>query len=94
MSSALGGITRRLHIYLPPNYDKVKTPLPVLYLLHGGGDNDASWTTGGRANLILDNLYAAGKLKDMIVVMPAGTHLKLDWLWELALNKIPSARIW
>ena len=72
VSSALGGISRRLHVYLPPNYAQSKTPLPVLYLLHGGGDNDASWTTVGRANLILDNLYAAGKLKDMIVVMPAG----------------------
>jgi enterochelin esterase family protein len=73
-SSALEGITRRLHVYLPPNYDEIsKTQkLPVLYLLHGGGDNDASWTTVGRANLILDNLYAQGKLKPMIVVMPAG----------------------
>ena len=73
-SSALGGITRRLHVYLPPNYDQIskKEKLPVLYLLHGGGDNDASWTTAGRANLILDNLYAEGKLKPMIVVMPAG----------------------
>lgn len=73
-SSALGGITRRLHVYLPPNYDQIgkKEKLPVLYLLHGGGDNDASWTTAGRANLILDNLYAQGKLTSMIVVMPAG----------------------
>ncbi|RDB05801.1 esterase [Runella aurantiaca] len=73
-SSALGGITRRLHVYLPPHYDEIskKEKLPVLYLLHGGGDNDASWTTAGRANLILDNLYAEGKLKPMIVVMPAG----------------------
>ncbi len=74
VSSALNGITRRLHVYLPPNYDKLnkKQKLPVLYLLHGGGDNDASWSTVGRANLILDNLYAEGKLKPMIVVMPAG----------------------
>ncbi len=73
-SVALGGISRRLHVYLPPNYDQVsKTQkLPVLYLFHGGGDNDASWTTAGRANLILDNLYAEGKLKPMIVVMTAG----------------------
>jgi enterochelin esterase family protein len=73
-SSALGGITRRLHVYLPPNYDQIskKEKLPVLYLLHGGGDNDASWTTAGRTNLILDNLYAQGKLTPMIVVMPAG----------------------
>jgi enterochelin esterase-like enzyme/acetyl esterase/lipase len=66
------GIQRRMHVYLPPNYDKIKEKLPVLYLLHGGGDNDASWTTAGRANMILDNLYNEGKIKPMIVVMPAG----------------------
>ncbi|WP_304236855.1 esterase [Jiulongibacter sediminis] len=73
-SETLDGVTRRLHVYLPPNYDEIsKTQkLPVLYLLHGGGDNDASWTTAGRANLILDNLYAEGKIEPMIVVMPAG----------------------
>ena len=70
-STALDGITRRLHVYLPPNYTG-KKKLPVLYLFHGGGDNDASWTTVGRANLILDNLYAEGQLSQMIVVMPAG----------------------
>lgn len=78
-STALDGVTRRLHVYLPPNYDEIskKQKLPVLYLLHGGGDNDASWTTAGRANLILDNLYAEGKIKPMIVVMPAGhTHIQ------------------
>jgi enterochelin esterase-like enzyme len=78
-SSALANVTRRLHVYLPPNYDELvkKQKLPVLYLLHGGGDNDASWTSAGRANLILDNLYAEGKLAPMIVVMPAGhTHIE------------------
>ena len=77
-STALDGVTRRLHVYLPPNYDVISKSqkLPVLYLLHGGGDNDASWTTAGRANLILDNLYAEGKIKPMLVVMPAGhTHI-------------------
>jgi enterochelin esterase family protein len=63
---------RRLHVYLPPNYDKIKEKLPVLYLLHGGGDNDASWTTIGRANNIMDNLYNEQKAKPMIIVMPAG----------------------
>ena len=63
---------RRLHVYLPPNFENIKGKLPVLYLLHGGGDNDISWTGAAKANLILDNLYAAGKLKNMIVVMPAG----------------------
>src|SRR5262249_51390960 len=45
---------------------------PVLYLLHGAGDSDDSWTSVGRANFILDNLIAAKKAKPMIVVMPAG----------------------
>jgi len=44
----------------------------VLYLLHGSGDTQAGWVTIGRANLILDNLIAAGKAKPMIIVMPYG----------------------
>ncbi|MBC7889717.1 MAG: esterase [Ferruginibacter sp.] len=63
---------RRMHVYLTPGAGKVKGKLPVLYLLHGGGDNDISWTGAAKANLILDNLYAEGKLKDMMVVMPSG----------------------
>ena len=65
-------LTRRMHVYLPPGYEAVKEKLPVLYLLHGGGGNDASWTTMGQANFILDNLLAEGKMKPMVVVMPAG----------------------
>jgi enterochelin esterase family protein len=64
--------TGRMHIYTPPGYEKMKAKLPVLYLQHGGGDNDASWTTVGKANFILDNLLAEGKIKRMIVVMPMG----------------------
>src|SRR4029453_11938161 len=45
---------------------------PVLYLLHGAGDNDDSWTSVGRANDILDNLIASKKAKAMIMVMTAG----------------------
>lgn len=73
-SKSLNGAQRRLHVYLPPSYDqrKKKDKLPVLYLLHGGGDNDASWITAGQANVILDNLYAEGKLEPMLVVMPSG----------------------
>ncbi len=71
-SSALGGINRRMHVYLPPNYGKTNEKYPVFYLLHGGGDNDGAWTSVGKANNILDNLYAENKLKSMIVVMPAG----------------------
>lgn len=70
--SASLNMERRAHVYLPPNFESIHEKLPVLYLLHGGGDNDISWTSAGKINLILDNLYAAGKLKNMIVVMPSG----------------------
>ncbi len=62
----------RVHVYTPPGYETMKDKLPVLYLQHGGGDNDASWVTAGKANFILDNLYAEGKLAPMVVVMPYG----------------------
>lgn len=70
-SSALGRM-RRMHVYTPPGYDAGQEKYPVLYLLHGAGDCDESWTSVGRANFILDNLIAAGKARPMIVVMPAG----------------------
>ena len=63
---------RRMYIYTPPGYETSQTRYPVLYLLHGGGGDEDAWTTMGRANIILDNLIAAGKAKPMIVVMPNG----------------------
>jgi enterochelin esterase-like enzyme len=63
---------RRMHIYTPPGYESGKGQYPVFYLLHGAGDCDDSWTSVGRAGIILDNLIAAGKAKPMIVAMPAG----------------------
>lgn len=66
---------RRVHIYTPPDYEKSGRDYPVLYLFHGSGDNDATWTVLGRANVILDNLIAEKKAKPMIVVMPDGHPL-------------------
>lgn len=63
---------RRMHIYTPPGYERGEGTYPVLYLLHGAGDSDDSWTTIGRASFILDNLIASGKAKPMILAMPAG----------------------
>lgn len=71
------GRFRRLHVYTPPGYESGSSRLPVLYLLHGAGDSDDSWTTVGRAGIIVDNLIAAGSSAPMIVVMPAG-HTQLD----------------
>lgn len=71
-AGVLGG-QRRLHIYTPPGYEGGAEKYPVLYLLHGSGDDDAGWPTIGRTGFILDNLIAAGKAKPMLVVMPNGS---------------------
>ena len=64
---------RGLCVYTPPGYDqKPDARYPVLYLFHGSGDNEATWTALGRAHLILDTLVAAGKAKPMLIVMPDG----------------------
>jgi enterochelin esterase family protein len=63
---------RRAFIYTPPDYQKSPARYPVLYLFHGAGGDESGWTENGRANVILDNLIADGKLKPLIVVMPYG----------------------
>lgn len=64
---------RRMSVYLPPDYHKNPArKYPVLYLLHGGGGDEDSWLTQGRAPMILDNLIASGAALPMIVVMPNG----------------------
>jgi enterochelin esterase family protein len=63
---------RMVYVYTPPGYETGKQKYPVLYLLHGNGQIEASWTWTGRANVIMDNLLADGKVKPMIVVMPYG----------------------
>jgi enterochelin esterase-like enzyme len=65
------GFQRKLTVYTPPGYSKEKK-YPVLYLLHGSGDNETGWVQKGSANVILDDLYADGKATPMIVVMPYG----------------------
>ena len=77
--------TRRLHVWTPAGYEKSAEALPVLYLIHGGGDNDASWPGVGAAGWILDNLLAEGKMVPMIVVMPNGTIQTPDMMGEVPL---------
>ncbi len=64
---------RRMHVYTPPGYEGGESKYPVLYLLHGSGDEDSGWSTIGRAGFILDNLIAAKKAVPMLVVMPNGS---------------------
>ena len=68
---------RGLYVYTPPGYDaNAREKYPVLYLLHGFGDDESSWTVVGRANFIADNLIAGGKARPMIIVMPNGHSLR------------------
>lgn len=66
------GGTRRLHVYTPPGYERGDARYPVLYLLHGSGDNDSHWTLLGQAHVIADNLIAEGKAVPMVIVMTDG----------------------
>ncbi len=71
--SKVTGTWRHAMVYLPPDYEsQPKKRYPVLYLQHGGGEDETGWIRQGRANFILDNLIAAGEAKPMIVVMANG----------------------
>jgi enterochelin esterase family protein len=72
-SKALAGKSRGLVVYTPPGYDPAADRrYPVLYLLHGSGDDEHGWTNVGLAHRILDNLIADGKAVPMLVAMPDG----------------------
>jgi enterochelin esterase-like enzyme len=65
--------TRRVVVYTPPGYDgNAGKAYPVLYLLHGSGDDETYWSRVGRANFIMDNLLADAKAKPALIVMPFG----------------------
>ena len=60
-------------VYTPPDYDKdTNKRYPVLYLQHGGGEDETGWGSQGHAGLIMDNLIAEGKAKPFIIVMENG----------------------
>ncbi|MBN1408947.1 MAG: hypothetical protein JW956_14205, partial [Calditrichaceae bacterium] len=68
---------RHIYIYTPPGYDtNISTRYPVLYLQHGGGEDERVWIEMGRTNVILDNLIAEGKVNPFIVVMETSAALK------------------
>ena len=67
------GVRRSVHVYAPPpGAAASEAKLPVVYLLHGSGDDDRHWSLLGQANVIADNLIAAGKMQPAIIVMPDG----------------------
>jgi enterochelin esterase-like enzyme len=65
---------RRCFVYTPPDYEtNTSKRYPVLYLQHGGGEDETGWPNQGRTNFIMDNLISAGKAKPFIIVMDNGT---------------------
>lgn len=91
--SKVTGKWRRCYVYTPPDYDAAKSRYPVLYLLHGWGENEQGWHLQGHADLILDNLIAARKARPMIIVMDNlnavkpgedGTIFSSRWFWPPA----------
>jgi len=64
---------RDFYMYTPPGYEEnTSEKYPVLYILHGGGEDERSWATQGKTDLIIDNLIAEKKALPMIIVMPDG----------------------
>lgn len=64
---------RQFYLYTPPGYDQNNNEkYPVLYLLHGGGEDESGWATQGKTDLIMDNLIAEQKAKPMLIVMMDG----------------------
>ena len=75
-------------VYLPEGYATSKTDYPVLYLLHGSGDDEVGWLTRGRAKAILDSLIINELCHPMIVVMPNG------YLEQTGKYVVPEERLW
>ena len=75
-------------VYLPEGYATSKTDYPVLYLLHGSGDDEVGWLTRGRAKVILDSLIINELCHPMIVVMPNG------YLEQTGKYVVPEERLW
>jgi enterochelin esterase family protein len=68
--SKVTGAWRRAYVYTPPGYDSnTKAKYPVLYLLHGWGENEQGWHVQGHVDVIMDNLIARKQATPMIIVM-------------------------
>ncbi len=78
--SASTKASRRAFVYTPPGYStQLSKRYPVLYLQHGWGEDETAWMNQGRANLIMDNLIAEGKIKPFIIVNTYGMTNEIKW---------------
>lgn len=63
---------RRMYVYTPASYNKGNQKYPVLYLMHGGGEDERGWSTQGLTDIIMDNLIAEGKATPCVIAMLDG----------------------
>jgi enterochelin esterase-like enzyme len=90
MQSQILKMERKYAIYLPPDYETSQRSYPVLYLLHGGGDDQTGWVQFGEVLTIADAAIKSGQATTMIIVMPdANTgkrgyvnDIKGEWRYE------------
>lgn len=83
------GTQRSVYVHTPPGYEQGGERYPVLYLLHGYTDTASSWSTVGRADMIMDNLYADNEALPMIVVMLSGWTPGRNQVYALDARKDP-----
>ena len=75
--SSINGRFRACWVYTPPRYfEEPEKRYPVLYIQHGGGENETGWFWQGKIHYILDNLIAEGACEEMIIVTNAGNAYK------------------
>ena len=90
MQSTILESSRKYAIYLPPDYDNSERSYPVLYLLHGAGDDHSAWIQFGEVLRITDNAILKGECTSMVIVMPDADSGKRgyyntvrgDWMYE------------
>jgi enterochelin esterase-like enzyme len=90
MESKILGMDRKYAIYLPPDYETSERSYPVLYLLHGGGDDQTGWVQFGEVLRITDEAIANGSATAMVIVMPDANEgkrgyfndIKGEWRYE------------
>jgi enterochelin esterase-like enzyme len=90
MKSEILKMDRKFAIYLPPGYETSEREYPVLYLLHGAGDDQTGWVQFGEVLHIADKAIMEGSATAMIVVMPDAktgqlgyfNSIKGDWRYE------------
>ena len=78
-SSKILKMDRNYAVYLPPDYDSSQRSYPVLYLLHGAGDDQTGWVQFGEVLHITDKAIKEGKVTPMIIVMPDAFTTKLGY---------------